>query len=139
MSLRALRRHRHLPAATALVSVLLYTALVTSHIVSQATHRALPAQGADIQTVVAGDPGCHEPPISAGKVDNPSRGHPVSPPSKCPFCAGYAALQITGGGGFMDILPVEAVAQSFESLGRAQLIFPASLPSWHPRAPPALG
>jgi len=138
MSLRALRRHRHLPAATALVSVLLYTALVTSHIVSQATHRALLAQDADTQTVVDGDPGCHEPPISAGNVD-PSRGHPVSPPSKCPFCAGYAALQITVGGGFMGILPVEAVAQSFENLGRAQLIFPASLPAWHPRAPPALG
>ena len=48
MGLSALRRHRHLPAAAALMSVLLYTALVASHIVSQATHRALPsAPGAD--------------------------------------------------------------------------------------------
>ena len=34
MGLNALRRHRRLPAAAALMSVLLYTALVTSHIVS---------------------------------------------------------------------------------------------------------
>ena len=40
-----MRRLRHLPVAAALISVLLYSALVTSHIVSQATHRALPAQG----------------------------------------------------------------------------------------------
>jgi hypothetical protein len=42
MSLRALRRHRHLPAAAALIGVLLYTALVASHVVSQATSLALP-------------------------------------------------------------------------------------------------
>ena len=43
MGLRALQRHRHLPAAAALISVLLYTALVTSHIVSLATSLACPA------------------------------------------------------------------------------------------------
>ena len=43
MGLGALRRHRHLPAAAALLSVLLYTALVASHIVSQATHRVVGA------------------------------------------------------------------------------------------------
>ena len=76
VSLEALRKHRHLPAAAALMSVLLYTALVTSHIVSQATHRALPAQDADIQTVVAGDAGCHDLPSSAGNGHHPSGGHP---------------------------------------------------------------
>ena len=136
MSLRALRKHRRVPAAVALMSVLLYTALVTSHIVSQATHRSLPAQGADIHTVVTADSGCHDS-LSLG--GNAHRGDPVSPPRKCPFCAGYAALHITVVGGSMSILPVEAVTQSFESLGRDQLIFPASLSSWHPRAPPALG
>jgi hypothetical protein len=139
MSLRALRKHRHLPAAAALMSVLLYTAFVTSHIVSQATHRSLPAQGADIHTVVTAESGCHDSSSLAGNAHHPSRGDPVSPPRKCPFCVGYAALHITVVVGSMSILPVEAVAQSFESLGRAQLIFPASLPSWHPRAPPALG
>lgn len=138
MSLRALRKHRHLPAAAALMSVLLYTAFITSHIVSQAAQWALPPPDADI--VVAGDPGCHDSLPSAGKGNDPGRSIPGSPPSKCPFCAGYAALHITVVGGSMGILPaVEAVAQSFESLGPAQLIFPASLPSWHPRAPPALG
>jgi hypothetical protein len=107
MSLGALRRHRHLPAAAALMSVLLYTALVTSHIVSQATHRALPAQDADIQTVVVGDPGCHDSPSSAGNVDYPRRGHPVSPPGKCPFCAGYAALHITVVGDSVSDLPAD--------------------------------
>jgi hypothetical protein len=120
------------------MSVLLYTALVTSHIVSQATHRALPAQGADIQTVVVGDPGCHDSPSSGGNVDYPRRGQPVSPPRKCPFCAGYAALHITVVGGSVSVLPVEPVAQLVIGFGGGQLIRSANLPSWHSRAPPAV-
>ena len=60
MSLRALRKHRYVPTAVALMSVLLYTTLVTSHIVSQATQRVLSAPDADRQNVIAGDPGCHD-------------------------------------------------------------------------------
>ena len=138
VSLEALRKHRHLPAAAALMSVLLYTALVTSHIVSQATHRALPAQDADIQTVVAGDAGCHDLPSSAGNGHHPSGGYPVSPPKKCPFCAGYAALHITLVGGSVTVLPVEIVAQRVAGFGAAQPICSANLPSWHARAPPTL-
>ena len=69
MSLEALRRHRHLPAAAALMSVLLYTVLVTSHVVSQATASDASRADADAQPVVAGDPGCHDPLPSAGKAN----------------------------------------------------------------------
>ena len=137
MSVRALRRHRYVPAAAALMSVLLYTALVTSHIVSQATHRALPAQGADTQSVIAGDPGCHDAPSSAGNGHHPSGGQPVSPPKKCPFCMGYAALHITLIGASVTV-PVEIVAQLVAGFDGAQRICSANLPSWHARAPPTL-
>ncbi len=137
MSLRSLRRHRHLPVAAALVSVLLYSALVTSHIVSQATNRAVPARGADIQTVVD-DPGCHDAPSSAGNGHHPSRGHPVSPPKKCPFCAGHVALHIALVGGAVSVLPVDIVAQRVAGFGGAQRICSANLPSWHARAPPTV-
>ena len=69
MGLRALHRHRHMPAAAALIGVLLYTALVASHVVSQATSLALPgAPGAVAQFITTGDPGCHETQPSAGKA-----------------------------------------------------------------------
>ena len=139
MSLGALRRHRRLPAAAALMSVLLYTALVTSHIVSQATHRSLPAPGADTQSVSVGDPGCHESPPSAGNANDSNHGLPAPPAKKCPFCAGYAALHITVAGGCVDFPLGEAPSQQFARLGSAQLIWSANLPSWHARAPPALG
>ena len=138
MSLEALRRYRHLPAAAALMSVLLYTALVTSHIVSQATHRTLPAQDADIQTVVAGDADCHDLASSAGNGHHASGGQPISPPKKCPFCAGYAALHITLLSGSVGVLPVEFVAQRVPGFGGAQPICSPNLPSWHARAPPTL-
>ena len=105
MSLRALRRHRHLPAAAALIGVLLYTALVASHVVSQATSLALPdAPGAVAQFITTGDPGCHETQPSAGKARESNRGFPASPTKKCPFCAGYAALHISVVGDFVSIL-----------------------------------
>jgi len=138
MSLRALRGHRHVPAAAALMSVLLYTALITSHIVSQATQPVLPAQSADTQTVAAGDPGCHDLLSSAGNGHHPNGGKSVFPPKKCPFCAGYAALHITLVGGSVTVLPVKFVAQVFVGFGGAQPICSANLPAWHARAPPTL-
>jgi len=137
MSLRALRKHRHVPVAVALMSVLLYMALVTSHIVSQATLRALPAPGADTQNVIVGDASCHDS-SSASNAHEPSRDRPASPPSKCPFCAGYAGFQITGISGPVPVLTAEALDQLFTRFGGAQLVGPAALPSWHSRAPPPL-
>jgi hypothetical protein len=138
MGLRALRKHRRVPAAVALMSVLFYATLVTSHIVSQATHRALPAAGADPQGVVAGDPDCHDALPSAAKESDPNRGHPAPQPRKCPFCTGYAAFHITVASGSVYVLPLEAFAQLLESFGGAQLVGSPNLPSWHPRAPPTL-
>ena len=140
MGLGALRRHRHLPAAAALLSVLLYTALVASHIVSQATHRALPsAPGADVQSVAVDDPGCHDLLPSAGNADDPNQDTPAPPQRKCPFCAGYAALHISVAGASVGVVLVDAAHRQFGSLGSAQLIWSASLPSWRSRAPPTLG
>ena len=116
MSLRALRKHRHVPAAAALMSVLLYTALVTSHIVSQATQRVSSAQDADSQTVVAGDPGCHDALPSAAKRDDPERGNQAPPTRKCPFCTGYAALHITVVSGSVNVLPFEISRQAIREL-----------------------
>jgi hypothetical protein len=138
MGLRALRRHRHLPAAAALIGLLLYTALVTSHIVSQGTHATVRgAPGAAAHSVAFGDLDCHHSLPAAGKGNGPGRTLPDSPPTKCPFCTGYAVLLVGVAGGSVDLVAAEAAAQSFESLGRAQLVYSASLPSWRPRAPPA--
>jgi hypothetical protein len=138
MGLRALRKHRRVPAAVALMSVLLYSTLVTSHIVSQATHRELPAAGADPQEVIAGDPGCHDAPPSATKESDPKRGHPAPQPRKCPFCTGYAAFHITVASGSVYVLPLEPLAQPSGSSGGAQLVGSPALPFWHSRAPPTL-
>ena len=141
MSLSALHRHCRLPAtAAALLSVLLYTALVASHIVSQATpHVLIGAQGTTAQAVAAGDAGCHESLPSADDANDANRGHPASPAKKCPFCAGYAALHLSVVGPCVDVPLGEAASRQFDSLGSAQLIWSANLPSWYPRAPPALG
>ena len=139
MSLRALRRHRHLPAAAALIGVLLYTALVASHVVSQATSLALPgAPGAVAQSITTGDPGCHETQPSAGKARESNRGFPASPTKKCPFCAGYAALHISVVGDSVSILWDDGTAH-FAGIAGGHLTEPASSHSWHPRAPPLLG
>ena len=86
MGLRALHRHCRIPAtAAALLSVLLYTALVASHVVSQASPLVLiGAQGADAQGVAAGDPGCHELLHSAGNANDSNRGLPASPQRNVP-------------------------------------------------------
>ena len=136
MGLRALRRHR-LPAAAALIGVLLYTALVASHVVSQAKSLASPgAPGAVAQSITTGDPGCHETQPSAGKSN---RGLPYSPAKKCPFCAGYAALHISVVGDPVSILWDEGAATHFSGLGDGHLTEPASSHYWHPRAPPLVG
>jgi hypothetical protein len=138
MGLRALRKHRRVPMAVALISVLLYAALATSHIVSQATHRELPAPGAAPQDVIAGNPGCHDAPPSAAKDSDPKSGDPAPQPRKCPFCTGYAAFHNTVASGSVYVLLLEPLAQLLESFGAAQLVGASNLPSWHSRAPPTL-
>jgi hypothetical protein len=124
----------------ALIGVLLYTALVASHIVSQATSLASPgAPGAVAQSVVTGEPNCHESLPAAGKANDSNRSLPASPAKKCPFCAGYAALHISVVGDPVSILLDGSAAAHFAGLGDGHLIEPASSHSWHSRAPPLLG
>jgi len=83
-------RHRRLASAFALVGILLYTALIPGHVVSQATMRAL--AGADGQAAIeaAFEPICHH---SIARAQDPSKpGEPSAPHKKCPFCSGYASF-----------------------------------------------
>jgi hypothetical protein len=127
-------------AAAALIGVLLYTALVASHIVSQATSLATPgAPAAVAQSVATGEPNCHESLPSPGKANDSNRGLPAPPAKKCPFCAGYAALHISVVGDPVGILLDRSPAAHFGDLGDGHLIEPASSHSWYSRAPPLLG
>jgi hypothetical protein len=140
MGLRALQRHRHLPAAAALIGVLLYTALVASHVVSQATSLALPgAPGAVAQSITTGDPGCHETQPSVAKPNNSNQDLPASPGKKCPFCAGYAALHLGVAGSSVVILLGEAATAHPGILSNGQQIASAGSHSWLSRAPPLNG
>ena len=139
MSLRALRRHRHLPAAAALMSVLLYTALVTSHIVSQATQRALPAQALilklSLQAILAATIRRLRR-ARTGSEPRPSG----SPAKEMSVLRGICGSAHQPRRRFCQLscrsrLSPNAVA----GFGDGQLISSANLPSWHPRAPPTLG
>ncbi|MET0528985.1 MAG: DUF2946 family protein [Microvirga sp.] len=127
-------------AAAALLGVLLYTALVAAHVVSQATSLATRgAHAAAAQSTATGDPGCHETQPSAGKAKDSNRGLPAAPAKKCPFCAGYAAFQLSVVGDLASILLGEDATTHFRGLSDVLLIEPTSSHSWHPRAPPLLG
>ena len=130
MGLRALHMHRHLPTAAALISVLLYTVLATSHIVSQATRGAASSASGNVTRTVAKDEaGCHE-------TGRPNRDLPNSPSKKCPFCTGYAALHLSVVSNPISITFGAATSTQLGSLGDVRQIEPADSHSWHPRAPP---
>ena len=137
MGLRALRKHCRLPTAFALIGVLLYTALAASHVVSQVTPRILiGAQGAHAQAVATVNPDCHDLVPAVG--NGPDHKLPAPPSKKCPFCAGYAALNLGVVAASTNVPYPEAESQRLRGLGRAQLIRPASLISSRSRAPPVL-
>lgn len=88
MGLGDFHRHRQWASAFALVGILLYTALIPGHVVSQATARAL-----------TGEPGaaalempCHSGAGVAHSHDPGAPAEPSTPQKKCPFCKGYAAF-----------------------------------------------
>jgi hypothetical protein len=90
MGLGDFHRHRQLASAFALVGILIYSALIPGHVVSQATMHAL--AGADGQ---AGVPAAFEPICHRGiaRSQDPSKpGEPSAPHKKCPFCSGYASF-----------------------------------------------
>lgn len=136
--LGALHRHRRLPVAAALLGVLLYSALVASHVVSQATSLTAEPMAAQNSVHAAADalPSCHEPEAAADKADESDRGVPASPQKKCPFCAGYAALHISILAGSSFVVSVEAPARP-RAIAGAQLVHTAGSHSWQPRGPPA--
>jgi hypothetical protein len=140
MGLRTLRRHCHLPAAAALLSVLLYTALVTSHIVSLATSiAAANGLGLIVPSINVGDSGCHEAQPAADKAKDTHRSLPASPAKKCPFCAGYAPLHFSVACNSVVILLDGAATEHPGILRNGQLIASAGSHSWLSRAPPLNG
>jgi hypothetical protein len=98
MELGDFHRHRRLASAFALVGVLLYSALIPGHVVSQATARALgSANGALAGAEFAFEPICHG---GIARTQDPStRSEPSAPQKKCPFCKGYASFMTAIAGG----------------------------------------
>jgi len=111
MGLGDFHRHRQLASAFALVGILIYSALIPGHVVSQATMHAL--AGADGQ---AGLPAAFEPICHRGveRTHAPSKpGEPSAPHKKCPFCSGYASFVAADAATFSSvILDAERVSPS---------------------------
>jgi hypothetical protein len=90
MSLKGLYRCRRIAAASALVGILLYTALIPLHIVSEATTALLGAGLGDGLNVI-----CHGGSAFADHTLNGSvPAAPTVPQKHCPFCQGFAAFQV---------------------------------------------
>lgn len=85
MGLGDLHRIRGLAGAFALGGVLLYTALIPGHVVSQATAFAFGGD-AGLSTEMP----CHEGMAVQDTEQDPAT--PDTPQKKCPFCKGYAAF-----------------------------------------------
>lgn len=90
MGLGDFHRHRQLASAFALVGVLLYTALIPGHVVSQATARVLAGADGQAGIALAFEPICHSGVARSPDPSKPSG--PSTPQKKCPFCTGYAAF-----------------------------------------------
>lgn len=91
MGLGDFHRHRRLASAFALVGILLYTALIPGHVVSQATALALAGASGPAEVETAFEPICHSGALRASKPGEPS-GPNKTPQKKCPFCTGYASF-----------------------------------------------
>ena len=130
MVLGDLHRHRPVPAAAALVGVLLYTALVTYHTVSQVR-----LQLGDAKVEDAPESGCHESSAQSNTPKTSDPGAPASPQRKCPFCSGYAILHIAFVGSAPGyILLVETVVPLLHSFDQDFMGRPARTPQ--NRGPP---
>jgi hypothetical protein len=88
MALGGLHRCRRIAGAVALVGMAFYAVLFPWHTVSQAAAQFLPST-----LEKSSKPICHdsEPlPSDGGSKSSP----PAKPPSQCPICKGFAALQL---------------------------------------------
>jgi hypothetical protein len=112
-------RQRRLAGMIAIVSALLYVALIPGHVVSQATSGSLgsvPVAHAGGEGVE--DVGCHK--MMGGAKDPAAPGVPATPKKKCPFCTGYASfLAALGAGPAVSILAVERAPPVFASFDAA--------------------
>jgi hypothetical protein len=80
---------RRFASASAFCGIVLYSALIPGHIVSQATFGAARAGGA-VEVASIAPVVCHSD--LPGRT--PSPGSPAAPQKRCPFCAGYAAFAV---------------------------------------------
>jgi len=90
MGLGDLHTFRELARALALVGVLLFTALVPGHVVSQAAALV----GGDTDEIVV-EMSCHRGMAMPATMPDPDETPPPqenNPQEKCPFCNGYAAF-----------------------------------------------
>lgn len=87
MGLGDFYRARGIAGALALVGILLFTALVPGHVVSQATAFAFGDDG-----VIVAEMACHQGAAMPGTGNGPET--PDTPQKKCPFCKGYAAFMV---------------------------------------------
>jgi len=85
MVLGDFHRARGFASALALAGILLFTALVPGHVVSQAT-----AFAGDRDSLPIAEMSCHSG--NAMPVDQPDPGGSSTPQEECPFCEGYAAF-----------------------------------------------
>jgi hypothetical protein len=116
------RMIRRLGGALALCGVVLYSALIPGHLVSQTLQQLAQAELGTVEV------DCHE---EAGDKAN----LPAKPKKSCPFCAGFASFQIAALGSALDPAPPQAIAgdrHAFESQSAPS----RDAPSPNSRAPP---
>ncbi len=128
MGLGDCHNHRRFAGILALAGVLLYTALIPGHVISQAT-ALLPKSELEI----AFEMSCHNG--MAETVDPSAPGEPTIPEKKCPFCKGHAAF-MTALAGACDtgILDAERPSPNFVSLNDG--VAAQAIRSPHNRGPP---
>lgn len=128
MGLGEFHRHRLFASVFALVGVLLYTALVPGHVISQAmTLFVADELGAPLEM------SCHAG-LDVGQRSS-TPGEPSVPQKKCPFCKGYAPFMTALAGvcnaGALD---AEQATAQFALLDDGQVQRVAGRP--HNRGPP---
>jgi len=128
MGLGDFHKQRRSASVIALAGVLLYTALVPGHVISQAT--ALVAAG-ELEVVL--EMSCHSGVAETRDPSAPSE--PSVPEKKCPFCKGYAAFMTAlAGACAAGILDAERASPNFASLDEG--VAEQSVRRPHNRGPP---
>jgi len=79
-------------AILALCGISLYSALISGHIVSQATSAVAAGAGKTGRVASIASVLCHE----GHNRKAPAPGAPTTPEKKCPFCTGYASFVTAG-------------------------------------------